>query len=789
MVSVLERLSWRDLWHMRAQAVAAVLVVACGVATFVAMRSTYLALLGAQQDYYASYRFADLFVHLKRAPLGVAARVTAIPGVARLDTRVVSDVTLDVPGLHEPATGHVVSVPENGWPTLNLLHLQSGRYIAPGRDDEVMLSAAFAEANRLHVGQRLGAVLNGRWKRLQIVGIALSPEYIYEAGAGSIFPDARHYGVLWMGNDAVSAAFLMDGAFNDLVLTLDSHATAPEVVVRVDRELAPYGGLGTITRDDQISNRFISDEIAQNRITATYVPAIFFCVAMFLLQNVLSRLVDTQRAQIGLMKAFGYSNARVALHYQKFACVIAVAGGVIGVVGGLALGSSLTGMYARYYRFAHLEYRADVPVIAVAIAVSLTAAIAGTATGVAKAARLMPVEALRAPLPPVFAAGWAERLGLYQHLGVTWRMIARNITRQPVKSLLVGLAMACASAIVVTGGFFFDAIDYLFDLQFQRIERQDVTIAFAQPLSHRAIYALQGLPGVLRVEPFRDVPVKLSAGYRSRRVVLSSIAPDAQMHRLVDERSLPLRIAPDGLMISSQLADSLGVRAGATITVEVLEGRRQVRQVKVAGQVGELVGVRAYMEQEALARLLGEGANWSGAWLQVDSRSLNRLYAALKRMPAVNAVAVRKSVIDSFRKIMDESMRLSTSINFVFACIIAFGVAFNGMRLAYSERVQQLASLRVLGFTRAEVTWVLLGEQFVLAALATPAGLALGYGVCALLVKRLATELYRLPLVVEPSTFAYALVVTTGAVASSGLAVAWKIRSLDIVAVLKARES
>ena len=789
MVSTLTRLVWRDLRHMRAQAVAAVLVVACGVATFVAMRSTYLALLNAQQDYYRSYRFADLFVHLKRAPLAVASRISAIPGVASVDARIVSDVTLDVPGLREPATGHIVSVPEQGWPALDLLHLQRGRYIAPGRDDEAMVSAAFAEANDLHVGQRIGAVLNGRWRRLQIVGVALSPEYIYEVGAGSIFPDNRHYGVLWMGTDAVSAALRMDGAFNDLVLAVDSSALVPAVVARIDRELASYGGLGAITREDQVSNRFISDEIAQNRITATYVPAIFLGVAMFLLQNVVSRMVDTQRAQIGLMKAFGYGNARIALHFFKFACLIAAAGAVLGIAAGLALGTTLTGMYARYYRFPHLVFRIDAPVVILAFAVSFLAAMLGTAASVIRAARLMPIEALHAPLPPDFAAGWAERIGLFRHLGVVWRMIARNVMRQPVKSLLACLAMACASAILVTGGFFFDSIDYLFDVQFQRIERQDLTIAFAQPLSHRAIYALQSLPGVLHVEPFREVPVKLSVGYRSRRLSLSGVTPGARIHRLVDDQGLPLRVPPDGLVISSQLADMLRVRAGDPVQVEVLEGKRQSRQVMLVGRVGELVGIRAYMDQQALARLLGESGNWSGAWLQVDARGLDRLYATLKRMPAVNAVAVRQSVIDSFRKIMDESVRLSTSINVAFACIIAFGVAFNGMRIAYAERVQQLASLRVLGFTRAEVAWILLGEQFILASLATPAGLALGYGVCALLAKRLATDLYRLPLVIEPSTFAYAFIVTAVAVAGSGAAVAWKIGRLDIVAVLKSRES
>lgn len=789
MVSMLVRLLWRDLWQMRAQVLAAVLVVGCGVATFVAMRSTYLALLNAQQDYYASYRFADLFVHLKRAPLEIASRVAGLPGVSHVDARVVSDVTVDIPGLSEPAMARLVSIPELGWPALNLLHLQSGRYIAPGREDEVLVSAAFADANSLRAGEYFSAILNGRWKRLHIVGLAISPEYVYEAGAGSIFPDNRHYGVVWMGVNAVSAAFRMDGAFNDLVLSLDGSVPAPHVIAQIDRTLLPYGGLGTISRDHQISNRFITDEIAQNRVTATYVPAIFFLVAMFLLQNVLTRLIDTQRSQIGLMKAFGYGDLSVGLHYLQLGCVVAAAGTVVGIGGGLALGTYLTDLYARYYRLAHLEFRADFSTMAWAFFISFGTAVGGAIASTAKAMRLMPVEALRAVVPPAFSVGWVERAGIYRQMSVVWRMIARNIARQPVKSLLGSLAIACASAILVVGGFFFDSIDFLFDTQFQQIERQDVTVAFSQPLSHRAIYAIERLPGVLKVEGFRDVPVKLSAGYRSRRVSLSGIAQKADLHRLIDDEGRPLHMPPDGLVVSARLAAVLGIRPGDPIMIEVLEGERQTRQVTLMRLSGDLVGVAAYMDQHALAKLLGESGNWSGARLSVDQHAAAHLYATLKRLPAVNAVAVRQSVIASFRKIMDESVRLSTSINFAFACVIAFGVAFNGMRIAYSERVQQLASLRVLGFTQAEVAWILLGEQFVLTAIALPAGLLLGYCVCGLLSTRLATDLYRLPLVVHAATFAYAFVVAGGAVVCSGLLVAAKIRRLDIVAVLKARES
>jgi putative ABC transport system permease protein len=317
---------WRDLWHLRGQVAAAALVVACGVAAFVAMRGTYESLLLAQADYYRAYRFADVFAQLKRAPENLATRIAEIPGVAQVRTRVAMQVTLDVPGLEEPATGRLVSIPEKARPMLNDLFLASGRYVEPRRDDEVIVSEAFAVANGLKIGDSIGAIINGRWKQLRIVGAALAPEYIYEVGGGMIFPDNRRFGVLWMGEKALATAFNMDGAFNDIALSLTAGASQGDVIERLDRLLEPYGGLGAYSREDQLSHRFISDEISQNRVSSTYIPAIFLSVAAFLLHIVLSRLVSMQRTEIGLLKAFGYGNLTVGLHYLKFATVTVLCG-------------------------------------------------------------------------------------------------------------------------------------------------------------------------------------------------------------------------------------------------------------------------------------------------------------------------------------------------------------------------------------------------------------------------------------------------------------------------------
>lgn len=782
------RMLWRDLWHLRGQVIAAALVVACGVASFLSMRATYESLLQARDNYYQALRFADVFVQLKRAPLSVAARIAEIPGVAQVRTRVVLQVTLDVPGLDEPASGRLVSIPEQPRPMLNDLSLRAGRYVEPGRDDEVIASEAFAAANGLRVGDGIGAVINGRWKRLRIVGVALSPEYIYEVGAGMIFPDNRRFGVLWMGEKALASAYNMHGAFNDVSLALAAGASEADVIERLDLLLARYGGLGAYGREEQLSHRFISDEIGQNRTMSTFVPGIFLGVAAFLLHIVLSRLTAMQRTQIGLLKAFGFSNREVGLHYLEIALVTVVAGVALGSAFGVYAGSWMTDLYRDYYRFPRLELEVSPRVLSLTLLFALAAAVIGALGAVRRAAALPPAEAMRPEPPATYHAGLLERTGLSARLPSSARMVARGIARRRWKSLLAVLGIGCAVGILVLGRFGLDAMNYMMRVQFEVVQRDDVMVIFTEPESAGVRYELARLPGVLTAEPFRMVPARLRFEHRSKRVELTGLPQDAELRRLVDAKLRPVQLSAAGVLLTSKLGELLGVRPGEFITASVLEGARPVRTLQVAGLVDEPVGIGAYMDLRALNTLMREEGSLSGAYLSVDARQAQALYRALKRLPAVSGVAFRDAVLRSFNEILERSMRTVSVINVIFACIIAFGVVYNGARIALSERGNELASLRVLGFTRREVTWLLLGEQGVLTLLAVPLGFALGIWTAWLLSLQLNTELYRVPLVLERASFSFAVVVVILAALLSGMLVARRIYRLDLIAVLKTRE-
>lgn len=786
----LDRKLLRDLWHMRAQLIAIGIVVACGVATVVTTRTAYTSLLVSRAAYYDQYRFADIFVHLKRAPASVASKLGAIPGVATVATRIVSGVTLDVPGLAEPATGLLVSVPERGRPGLNDLHLRRGRWLEPppGRRDEVIASEAFATANGLEIGDSLGAVLNGRWQRLRIVGIGISPEYVYEIGEGGLFPDNRRFGVLWMSRDAMAAAFDLTGAFNDVSLRLERGALLPDVLARVDRLLERYGGMGAYGRNDQVSARFLNDEIAQNRVSGTAVPAIFLGISAFLLNIVLGRLVTTEREQIAVLKAFGYSDWVVGWHYLKFALVALLLGAAGGVALGLRFATLTITRYAQFYRFPEFVFRLDWTALGLAVLVTLVAALLGAISAVRRVVRLAPAAAMQPEPPARFHGGVFERLRLDRALRVPGRLIARSLERRPIQAALSALGIALAVAVLLVGRFFVDAILRIADVQFRHVQRENLTVVLTTPRAADAVYALRHLPGVLRAEPFRSVPARLRATHHSRRGVVLGLESDGELRRLVDQEFRVTPLAPEGVVLTAKLAEILRVVPGDSVTIEVLEGARPVRRVPVVGAVNELLGLSAYMDAAALHRLLREGNTRSGAFLRVDPAAALSLYDRLKRLPGVAGVSNRDAALASFEATLARSIGLVTTILIGFAGALAVAMVYNAARIALSERARELASLRVLGFTRGEITLLLLGEQALLALVGIIAGLGIGYGLSAVLARLYQWELFRIPLVLSGRTYVFAVAVIVMAALASGLLVRRRLNRLDLVAVLKTRE-
>ena len=778
----------RDIWHMRGQAIAVGIIVACGVAIMVMALGTLSTLRASRDAYYERYRFADVFASVRRAPESAAARLREIDGVQTVETRIVRLVILRIEGLEEPANAQIVSLPDEGESVLNRIVLFGGRYPETRSADEIIISNAFAEANGLGPGDTIEAVMNGRLRALNIVGVGDSPEFIYALGPGTLLPDDRLFGIFWMRRRALEAAFDLDGAFNSVSLTVAPGIETDPVIDQVDDVLAPYGGTGAFDRSDQLSNAFVESEMEQLKTMAQIIPSVFLIVSAILINSILNRLIQTERQQIGLIKAFGYSRWEIAWHYLKLA--IAITGG--GVLAGFALGFVLenlvTQLYKETFRIPNLTWRVDGLSLIIGAAAAMGSAIGGAMSASLGAAKLSPAEAM-SPAPPVnYQQGWLRYILQMRWLDEPTRLILRHIFRFPARTAANLFGIAAAVMLLIGTLFSFDSIDDMMDQMFFRTNAHDAAVTFFEARNDTAVSELSRLPGVLAAEGVRDVPARLESTWRSERVSITGLPANASLRRVLSADGRYVDLPETGLVLSSQLAGMLKVTTGDTVTAHVLDGTRPVADLPVTAIIDESIGTPAFMDLSALNAMMDQPPTVSGAYLKLDPRHQADFEDSVIERPGIAGVSLRAAAIASFEETLQETIYIMMGIYAVIGGAIAAGVVYNAARISLTERGRELASLRVLGFTNAEVGYILLGELALIALVGIPLGCLGGLGLAHLIASAMATELYRIPVRVDPSTMGFAALIVLVSSTVAALFVVRRVRSLDLIAVLKTRE-
>lgn len=779
----------RDLRRLWPQALAIALVIAGGVTTLVMGVGSSRSLEETRTAYYERYRFADVFANLRRAPKSLVDQIAQIPGVAAVDARIAKLALLDIPDLAEPATGLFISLPEIGEPVLDQPYMRLGRMPDPASAEEVLVSDRFADAHGFLPGSRFSAILNGRKRELVVVGVALSPEFVYAIAPGQRTPDDRRFGIIWMPERALASAYNLGGAFSSVSLALLRGASEPEVIERLDALLDPYGGSAAYGRKDQISHAWLEHGFDMLRNMNTTLPPIFLLVAGFLVNLTLGRLVALEREQIGLFKALGYRNGTIAAHYVKFVLAIAVIGIVIGSVAGTRLGIYVTGLFGAYFNFPFLVFAENPDVYLLAALLSLAAAAVGALRAVRQIIGLSPAVAMLPPAPPNFRHVLPASLALDRFVTQPTMMMLRNLTRHPLRAAFTAFGIALGTGILIVSLFLQgDAVERLIDVTYFLADRQDASIGFTEKRSEDVVRQVARLPGVLAVEPYRAVPARIRLGNIERRVTISGRPRAADLSRIIDVDLRPVASPETGLAISSLLGQILGARVGDVVEVDLLEGQRRTVAVPVSALVEDYLGLQAMMDARALARLMREAPAANGVNISLDAGGLDALYKAVKSMPAVAGVSLQRVGLVNFRKTLAVSLTTLSAIYTVLAAIIAFGVVYNSARIALSERARELASLRVLGFTRSETMRILLLELAFITLIAQPVGWVLGFGLAWIMKTQLAGELMRFPLIVSNLTYVLASAIVIVAALFSALVVARRVSGLDLVAVLKTRE-
>ncbi len=815
-VRALDKKILRDLRRMWGQVLAIAMVLAAGVSTLVLSVGAYQSLEETRNAYYQRYHFADAFAALTRAPKQIEQQIAAIEGIGTVEVRISKPAILDIPYFSPPVTGLVLSLPDHRPPRLNQTYVRAGRFPASGSSREAAINEAFAKAHGLEIGDQFQAILNGRKRRLTVTGILLSPEFIYAIGPGDLVPDDKRYAVIWMSEEALAEIFDLDGAFNSVALQLLRGASEAHVIDSLDEILKRYGGAGAYGREDQISHAFLDAELQQLKAMSRVLPPIFLFVSAFLINMTLTRLVALEREQIGLLKALGYTRAAIAMHYVKLVLVIAAFGILIGFALGTYFGHGLTRLYQEFFHFPFLVFKRDADIYPLAAAISLGAAALGALHAVMRVVALAPAVAMQPPAPPRYRQLWAESLGIYRHFSQLTMITLRHIVRWPLRAAMTTLGLALGGALIVVSLFSVDSIEHMIDVSFFLSQRQDATLSLSDEQHERVLQAAANLPGVMRVETFRSVLVRMRHGQFEKKLAVHGSPRQPQLFRVIDRQLKPIVLPEDGLVVDTRVAELLRLKRGDVVELEILGGWRgagrivdmpfvrtsargdeathlaggakgRVR-VPVLDIVESYFGLSAFMSRSALNRMIDEGYLVSGVHVAYDGRFEDALFEEIKSTPAIASIALRGVSLQKFRETIAMNIGMMVTIYVGLAITVAFGVVYNSARIQLSEQARELASLRVLGFTNAEVSRVLLLKTTLLVLAAQPVGWALGYGFAWLMIAGFSSDLYRIPLIINASTYAWSSLVVLLAALISALVVRTRINRLDLIAALKTRE-
>jgi putative ABC transport system permease protein len=778
----------RDLWRIKGQAAAIALVIAIGVMMQVMMAGLVASLGQTRDAYYQRYRLAQVFAPVARAPEALRADLAAIPGVAQVETRLVGAGRVELAGHPLPIAARLLSLPDLGPPRLNALYPIAGRALTPGAVDEALLLDSFAAAHGLQAGQSLSVTLNGHRRDLRIAGLVKSPEFLYISAPGELIPDDARFAVLWMSRSALAANFDLKGAFNEALFSLTREAKLPAVLAATDRLLEPYGAQGAYGLEDQFSNRFVAEEIKGLEVSALVVPPIFLLIAAFLLYIVVSRMVQAERQEIGLMKAFGYSNLEVGWHYMQLVLAIAFGGALLGCGLGIWAGQSLIGLYTQYYKFPFLVFRLEPSAFVIGIAAALGSAAAGSLFVLRRLVRLVPAEAMRPPAPADYSRSgrWAD--GLARSMDQLSRMVLRRLLRQPWRMAGAVLGIASGMGLTLAMLTIYAGFERALDLSFAVVDRSDASVAFLGPQSPAALTALARLPGVWQVEPQRHLPVVLRNGRYSHKSSLTGLLPDARLLRVVDDKGRQQALPGAGLVIAKPLAKILNIAPGQSLRVEVREGARPVLTIPVVGLAESLLGAPVYINLEALNRRLGQPGHINAAALEIEPGQEQGVYQRLKDMPRIAGVSLQSDTRRAFETLMNEGAGAMRFVMGFMAFVITFGIVYNAARVSQAERARDLASLQILGYSHGEVAYVLLGELAAITLLAIPLGSLIGHLLSFAIAEGFSTELYQVPARFIPSTHGNAALTVLAASAVSGWLVQRGLAKRDLTAALKSRE-
>lgn len=782
---MLWRKMWRNLWENKAAYLACIAVIAIGLMVYTSISIVFDSLITARENFYRDYRFANGFIRVRGMPQSQVDRLREAEGVDEVDGRLVKDVRVLSEDREENVFLRLVSIRPGQQGRLNDIRINEG-VMPSARERGILLDTDFFAANHLAPGDRVPVIIAGNRVELRVTGTAQSPEFVYTLRTVmDIYPNPEVFGVAYLPLEVMKNLF-NEQNLNDIVFTLQAGADYEEVESRLKPRLEPYGLETIFARENQVSDLILEQELTGMQSMVTAMPVLFLSVAAIIMYILLKRMVEQQRGQIGTLKAFGYTNREILLHYISYALVIGAVGGTLGGLLGIWLSFPFMRMYEMFFNLPGLTGQFSLEYLLLGILLSLGFSCLAGYFGGRDALKLQPAEAMRPPAPPLARRTVLERWRLFwESLNVQGKMATRNLFRNLKRSFFTLLGVMFSFSLVATTGYFAAITDVLIVEQFTRVQAHDVKVVFNSPVNGReAVRELARLPGVNRAEPYLEAPVILKNRALEKGTVLLGLAADTELYNILSDRGLKVDLPAEGILLSERLAGLLSAEVGTRLEAESAFARESPFTVEVAGIVPQYLGLNAYAEIRTLTRLLNQGEIVTSVLLAADEEVTPYLRDRYGESARVFAVEEKGAQLVKFNELM-ESFGYMTYILAAFGVLTGFAVIYNSSIVSLSERKRELASLRVLGMTPEEVLQVLTFEQWFISFFGMLAGIPMTMALVRGMADATNSDVFTLPTKFQIQPMIVGALVTAAAIWITHLAVAGKIKKLSMVEVLK----
>jgi len=787
-MNILLRKLLRDFWQSKGQFISVLVLIIIGVMCYSGINATYRNLTRSSDKFYTDYRFADLWVTFYKAPENAEDEVKSLPYVKMAAGRVTHDAKMDISG--ENAVVRLISMPDSKTDTVNDIDIKSGSYFTDAGNNQCLVEQEFFAANGLKIGDYIYPVINGAKVKLRVTGSVKSPEFVYTVrDSGEFIPDNKRFGIVYLKKSYEQAILGYEGSINDLSVILNEGADIETAKDGIRDLLDDYTVTGVIERKDQTSNRMLNEEIKGLRSAGGFFPILFFVVAAAIIYITMSRMVENQRTQIGVLKAFGFSNTFVLMHYLSYSVILAVTGSLIGSVFGMFLGKGFTELENMYFKLPLADMKIYPDLVLPASLLTLLFCLLAGYNSCRKVFRIMPSEAMRSKAPVKGRKILLERIRiLWKNLRYNWKMILRNVFRYKRRTLLSSIGVIFAVAITFVSLSMYSSVNYMIDQQYTNIQNYDIKVSFSRLLNMEEIGVIRNLQYVEKLEPVVEAGVEIRNGWRKKDIAFTALVSEPVIFKVVDRYGRPVAPPDNGILIPERLSKELGLKPGDTADIRPYLPGKNEKEVQIKGLIVQYLGNSAYGSMESVGRIFGEGRFANSAVILLDgSEHEKQVIDRLKEMPVVSSVQSKSDSKENLLKNMDY-MVSSLGIMILLAAILSIAVIYNIATINIFERQRELATMKVLGFKDNEIRNLIFYENYLLTAFGIIPGLPLGWLIGSYMMAVYNTDAYTFPFIAGAEVYLMTAVLIMSFTLLANLVLRKKMKVINMVEVLKSNE-